>query len=135
MAHAPWDRYESCAEFADDIDRFLAGDLIHGRAIGVVERISAFFSKKHPNGPWIITGAVTAASVFLLLTILVIRDQFLFRKLDSQSVVADISKVSNAESMSSEDIAQLFDNYEPEKPEASQPKPKKIAPNPIRGWP
>ncbi len=22
MAHAPWDRYESCAEFADDIDRF-----------------------------------------------------------------------------------------------------------------
>ncbi len=61
---------------------------------------------------------------------MVIRDQFLFRKLDSQSVIADISKVSNAESMSSEDIAQLFDNYEPEKPEESRPKPKKIAPEP-----
>ncbi len=56
---------------------------------------------------------------------MVIRDQFLFRKLDSKSVIADISKVSNAESMSSEDIAQLFDNYEPEKPEESQPNPRK----------
>jgi serine/threonine protein kinase len=77
MSHEPWNRYENCKEFADDLDRFLNGDLIHGRKVGVIER-ARHYAKKHPKiAAWSTGGAVAALGLLLTTSTVVIRNMYL----------------------------------------------------------
>jgi tRNA A-37 threonylcarbamoyl transferase component Bud32 len=67
MSHEPWHRYQDCNAFADDLDRFLKGELIKGRKIGLLER-AGHYSKKHPRIAAWTTGGVIAATGLLLTT-------------------------------------------------------------------
>lgn len=77
MSHEPWKRYEDCKEFADDLDRFLNGELIHGRRVGVIER-ARHYAKKHPKiAAWSTGGAVATLGLLLTTSTVVIRNIYL----------------------------------------------------------
>jgi WD40 repeat protein len=79
MAHDAWNRYDSCADLADDLDRFLAGDLIRGRRIGLVER-ARHFSKRNPRvASWLAATVTTFLVLFVISTIFAVRGQIIAR--------------------------------------------------------
>ena len=80
MSHEPWKRYDDCKELADDLDRFLNGELIHGRKIGWVER-ARHYAKKHPKvAAWSTGGAVAALGLLLTTSTVIIRNNYLANK-------------------------------------------------------
>jgi serine/threonine protein kinase len=80
MSHEPWKRYESCEALADDLDRYLNGELIKGRKIGLIER-ATHYAKKHPRiAAGIIGGSIAASGLLLTTTTLVIRNVYLASK-------------------------------------------------------
>lgn len=68
MAHSPWNRYDDCGALADDIDRYLAGDLIRGRRVGPIERIRHFSKKRPQVAAWMVAAAATVFAVLAYTT-------------------------------------------------------------------
>ena len=85
MAHEPWTRYEDCTELAEDLNRYLRGELIRGRKIGLVER-AKYFSKKNPRlAAWTTAGAVIAGCILLISTYSIVRTVIQYRYLAGDS--------------------------------------------------
>jgi serine/threonine protein kinase/phage FluMu protein Com len=105
MAHDAWQRYVNCAEFANDLDRYLAGDLIHGRRIGLVER-ARHFSKRNPRlAGWTVAGVMAAVSLITLSTISAIRSlndvRFLQRESEQRGQIIQQSLLTLSNDISS----------------------------------
>jgi serine/threonine protein kinase len=89
MAHEPWKRYEDCTELAEDLNRYLRGELIRGRKIGLVER-ARYFSKKNPRlAAWTTAGAVIAGSILLFSTYSIVRTVIQYRYLAGESTTRE----------------------------------------------
>ncbi len=84
MAREPWNRYEDCDELADDLDRYLAGDLIRGRRIGLIER-ARHYSRRHPAiAAWTAGAAIALIGITFATTVVAVRNVILVRQIDAE---------------------------------------------------
>ncbi|XZE52924.1 protein kinase domain-containing protein [Planctomycetaceae bacterium SH139] len=84
MSHEAWRRYNSCEDFARDLERYLAGDLIKGRRIGVVERVRHFSKRRPQVAAWIAAAAAMILAVFAYTTTSAVRNIIAVRELRSE---------------------------------------------------
>jgi serine/threonine protein kinase/WD40 repeat protein len=110
MAHEPWQRYENCEELARDLERYLAGELIRGRRIGIVERVQHFSKRKPQVAAWAAAIAAIFLAVFAYTTGKTIQNVFSNRQLASaaNNLNAENNRRSETLDSSSRELADML---------------------------
>ena len=95
LAKEPHRRYASALALAEDLERYLAGDAIHARPVGRIER-SWRWCRAHPSAAALIV--VAALAVLVVLTVVLVYNRRLSQELNrteaaNQQIVASREKL------------------------------------------
>ncbi len=148
MAHDPWNRYENCEELANDLERFLGGELLQAHRAGPVKRTRHYLAKHPKIVPYAIAFSAMLLCGMLLSVIALFKGQFLVRYVPVESATianANANTEPTMEQATVPDAVVPVPSIDVPTPPSSPSEPSGprqtiemvcplFGPNPSRGW-